>query len=279
MTVKKKAAPKKAVAKRKKPKPVPGFHGAPDIASPDQMGRALDEIIIAGDVSSLTVPQRAEFLGKLALSMGLNPLSQPFELITLNGKLTIYAKKGAADQLREKHKIKCEVTRQGYLDEAKTAYYVEVKVQTPDSEGNYDAPGCRSEMELGCSGVDGLTSEALGNSHMRAYTKAKRRATLAFCGFGGLDEMEIDSIQQAASVPGGVGSPRRLTPRITPAPVPAGQAAAKPIVIPATEIPNDPTKKGKPVDAIATKTTGKPIVLPGSTEILPPVKPPITAGK
>jgi hypothetical protein len=259
MTTKK--PPVKAVAKKKK-KPVPGFHNAPETTSEEQMGRAITEIIIAGDVSSLTVAQRAEFLSKLALSMNLNPLSQPFELIELNGKLTIYAKKGAADQLREKHKIKTEVLSEGYIDDAKTAYFVTVKVQTPDADGLYDTPGCRSEIETGCASTDGLTGEALGNARMKASTKAKRRATLAFCGFGGLDEMEIDAIQAGQAVPG-VGQPKRFIPRLTAAPTSPAVGIAAPTT-------------SKPVDAVGT-VVPTPITLPATPPIiLPPIKPPVS---
>lgn len=256
---------KKTVLPAKKPKAVAKL--APTESSPEQMGRAIDEIIMKGDISSLTTPQRADFLGKLALSMGLNPLSQPFELIVLNDKLTIYAKKGAADQLREKHKIKTTVLSKGFLDEGKTAYYVEVQLQTPDPNGNYDTQGCRSEVEIGCAGVGGSTGEALGNAHMKAYTKAKRRGTLAFCGFGGLDELEVDSITaRETGRSGGVGQPTRGVPRLTAAPTPA--ATAPPITIAAKPVVTIP--------APGSSTLGGAIKQP---VILPPIKPPVATGK
>jgi len=255
---------KNPIKAKKKPKAV--AKPAPTESSPEQLGRAIDEIIMKGDISSLTTPQRAEFLGKLALSMGLNPLSQPFELIVLNDKLTIYAKKGAADQLREKHKIKTTVLSKGFLDEGKTAYYVEVQLQTPDPNGNYDTQGCRSEVEIGCAGVGGSTGEALGNAHMKAYTKAKRRGTLAFCGFGGLDELEVDSITARETEKGGVGQPQRFIPRLSAAPTPA--ATAPPITIAAHRVVTIPVP--------GSSTLGGAIKQP---VILPPIKPPVSTGK
>jgi len=266
MTARKKAASKAVV--KAKPKKV--AKPAPTESSTEQMGRALDEIIMAGDISSLTVPQRSEFLSKLALSMKLNPLSQPFELIVLNDKLTIYAKKGASDQLREKNKCKVDIIEKGFIDDAKTAYFVMIKIQTPDKDGLYDTPGCRSEIEMGCAGTDGVTGEALGNAIMKAITKAKRRGGLSFTGFGGLDELEVDSITaaKAQAAKGGVGQPTRLTPRLSPAPVPASTPPIGGIAPP----------KAKPV----TLNSGTPvpapaIAPPGATPvILPPVKPPVS---
>jgi hypothetical protein len=45
--------------------------------------------------------QRTEYYTRLCSSLGLNPLTQPFEYLTLNGKLVLYAKRAGADQLRK----------------------------------------------------------------------------------------------------------------------------------------------------------------------------------
>jgi hypothetical protein len=275
----KKAAPKKA-AKKKGPKkpPIHPPAAAPGTESEEQYGRAMDEIIQYGDVASLTVPQRSEFLYKLALSMGLNPLSQPFELIMLNGKLTIYAKRTAADQLRQKHKITSEVISEGPLkigeQERDDVYCVKVRLMAPDK---MEGSGVRTENAIGCVGIAGLSDEALANAIMKCHTKALRRGTLSFCGLGFLDEIEVSSVQEAAASPG-VGSPRRMIPRITPSPQPAG-GSAKPIVIPGTQIPNDPAA-AKPVEIPNMKEGGEQGKVQTTVPtVLPPVTPPVTIPK
>jgi hypothetical protein len=258
-------ARKKAAKTTKHMKNYGGKVPAPTEESPEQYGRAMDEIIQYGDLASLTTPQRSEFLWKLALSMGLSPMSQPFELITLNGKLTIYAKRTAADQLRQKHKITSEVISEGPLmigeQPRDDVYCVKVKLFGKDKDGNP-----RSEYAIGCVGIGGLNDEALANAIMKCHTKALRRGTLSFCGLGFLDEIEVASVQEAAASPG-VGSPRRMIPRITPSPQPAG-GTAKPIIIPGVEIPNDPATPKDANKKVETTPT-----------VLPPVKPPISIPK
>ena len=62
----------------------------------------LEQVVVNGDLAKLSAPQRLDYYRQVCQSMGLNPLSRPFEYITLKGKLTLYAKKDATDcdQLR-----------------------------------------------------------------------------------------------------------------------------------------------------------------------------------
>ena len=49
--------------------------------------------------------ERLNYYKAICKALGLNPLSQPFQYITLNGKLTLYARKDATDQLRKMHNV------------------------------------------------------------------------------------------------------------------------------------------------------------------------------
>lgn len=134
----------------------------------------------------LTMPQRASFLWQYAEALGVDPLTKPFDLIPgQNGKLILYANRACSDQLRQKHKLSIAELYSGPLvvgDETrKDVWMSKVRVTTPD----------RSEDHVGCVGVDGLTGEALANAIMKCSTKASRRATIAFCGLGMLDESEV----------------------------------------------------------------------------------------
>ena len=53
----------------------------------------IEQVMISGDLSGLQPQQRTEFYKRVCDSVGLNPLTQPFAYIRLNGKLSLYAKK------------------------------------------------------------------------------------------------------------------------------------------------------------------------------------------
>jgi hypothetical protein len=60
----------------------------------------LEQVLIGGDLSGLTEVQRLAYYRAVCQSLGLNPLSKPFEYLWLNGKLRLYALRDCADQLR-----------------------------------------------------------------------------------------------------------------------------------------------------------------------------------
>jgi hypothetical protein len=169
---------------------------------PEQAAAILERLIVQGDLSRLTPEERATYYLRVCQSVGLNPLTQPFDYIKLNGKLKLYALKGCTDQLRGLHNISVtELERVTRGD----IFIVTARVATPDG---------RTDEDFGCVGIAGLAGEALANAIMKAATKAKRRATLAICGLGLLDETEVDSIPGARAVkserpPTVVPSPKR----------------------------------------------------------------------
>jgi len=152
----------------------------------DDASRAIENLLIRGDLGALSPEQRNQYYMRLCEATGLNPLTQPFEYLRLNGKLVLYAKKACTDQLRALHKISVVDMDQ---EEVEGVYSVTVKVQ--DGNG-------RSDMDIGAVNIAGLKGEARGNAMMKASTKAKRRATLSICGLGLLDETEIETIPTTA---------------------------------------------------------------------------------
>lgn len=150
---------------------------------------AAEIVLLQGDLSILTAKQRVDYYGRVCESVGLNPLTKPFDYIVLNGKLTLYAKKDATDQLRRIYDI--SVTK---LE----------REQTPDS---YDVTAYgtdmrtgRTDSSLGSVPIANLRGEALANAKMKAETKAKRRLTLSMAGLGWLDETELATIPSAQPV-------------------------------------------------------------------------------
>ena len=56
----------------------------------------MEQVLIKGDLNNLNEEERARYYTRVCESVGLNPLTQPFQYITLNGKLTLYANVTAA---------------------------------------------------------------------------------------------------------------------------------------------------------------------------------------
>lgn len=174
-------------------------------STPDKAA-ILDQVLVKGDLSSLTTEQRSSYYMKVCDSVGLNPLTKPFEYITLNGKLTLYALRACTDQLRSIHKVSVEELTE---TEREGVFVVTAKVR--NGEG-------RTDMAKGAVNIGGLKGEALANALMKAETKAKRRATLSICGLGMLDEMEVETISSASNdaSPVGNGSGRDQKPEYKP---------------------------------------------------------------
>ena len=68
--------------------------------TPQVPPEVLEQVLIGGDLAQLTEAQRLAYYRAVCQSLGLNPLSKPFEYLWLNGKLWLYALRDCADQLR-----------------------------------------------------------------------------------------------------------------------------------------------------------------------------------
>lgn len=160
-----------------------------EIARKEIMPAIMESVLMAGDLAKLSPQQRVSFYGSVCESVGLNPLTRPFEYLNLNGKLTLYATKNCADQLRYVHHISVLDIRREVSD---GILITTVSVSNPQG---------RRDEDIGAISVAGLQGEAKSNAWMKCTTKAKRRATLSICGLSIPDESEIDSIKGARIVP------------------------------------------------------------------------------
>ncbi|HLJ64129.1 MAG TPA: hypothetical protein VKT70_08495 [Stellaceae bacterium] len=146
----------------------------------------MDDIMVnvlgKDDLSAMSQEERTQYYRETCKSIGLNPLTRPLDYITLNGKLTLYARRDAADQLRKIHNISIEIVERVLHQELFT-----VHVRARDGKG-------RSDEDLGVVTVGGLKGEARANAILKAITKAKRRVTLSISGLGFLDETEVEDI-------------------------------------------------------------------------------------
>jgi hypothetical protein len=180
-------------------------------------GRAVDASIIervmaVGDLSRLQPAERVSYYVAVCRSVGLNPLTKPFDYINLNGKLTLYSTKNATDQLRQIHSVSVDGLKRETVE---GVHVVTANVSTKDG---------RRDEDVGAVSIAGLRGEALANALMKATTKAKRRATLSICGLSFVDESEIEAIPEARRVTVTedgeiVDPPKRLAPPANPATV------------------------------------------------------------
>lgn len=162
-------------------------------------GERILEVLVSGNLSVLTPPERVEYFERVCASLGLNPLTKPFEFITLNGKLTLYATKACTDQLRQNHGVSIVIT-----DQQQVGDLYMVTVVATDKTG-------RQDSDMGVVATGALKGENLANAMLKAITKAKRRATLSICGLGMLDETEIEDIPASAKRPP-VEMPKAIEP-------------------------------------------------------------------
>ena len=158
-----------------------------DLQLSTTIGAEIERVLVQGDLSKLTPDQRVSYYQAVCRSLGLNPLTRPFDFIQLNGKLTLYAKKDAADQLCKNNGVSIDDVEIGEVGET---YLVKVK--------GHDKTG-RSDVEIGVVKKSDMQGNA-ANAQMKAVTKAKRRLTLSLCGLGWLDETEVETIPDARPV-------------------------------------------------------------------------------
>ena len=149
----------------------------------------LEQVVLQGNLATLSENERIGYYARVCESLGLNPLTRPFEYITLNGKLTLYARKDATDQLRQIHGVDITALERERADE--------LQVVTAHVRDRYG----RSDSAIGAVSVKGLSGEALANALMKAETKAKRRATLSIVGLGWMDEIEAQDARAVEVAP------------------------------------------------------------------------------
>jgi len=154
----------------------------------EQQFAIVEEVVVSGDLAKLNPAQRVQYYNRVCESLGLNPFTKPFDYITLNGKLTLYARKDATEQLRRIQRISITSLDARLVDDL---YIVNATAMTPDG---------RIDQATGAVSVNGLKGESKANAIMKAETKAKRRVTLSICGLGWTDESEVDSIPGAQKV-------------------------------------------------------------------------------
>lgn len=186
--------------------------------------QSIEQVLVGGDLSRLSAEQRVAYVNRLCESLGLNPLTRPFEYIPLNGKLVCYATRACSEQLRKINSVSIVSLERRHISELGL---FEVVARGRDKTG-------REDESSAVLSIGGLKGEPLANALMKCETKAKRRLTLSICGLGFLDETEVETIP-------GVGRPLPADP--VPAKPKGGlealKGAVKVATIPMPSTPSD----------------------------------------
>lgn len=169
----------------------------------DDSAELLAKLVLEGDLSGLNPQQKVAHYRAICERIGLDPASQPFAYLTLSGKMVLYAKKGATDQLRQIHGISIEIVDRRLEADV---YIVVAKATTKDGRTDTDEGAVsmiypddvfdsrvRQRVPHPKAGQP-LTGDDRANAILKAISKAKRRVTLSVCGLGMLDESEVETI-------------------------------------------------------------------------------------
>jgi hypothetical protein len=176
--------------KRQKKTPIPPTQGRSSMnaVTPINHTNAIAAVLQHNDLSKLSQQQKNDYYMGVCTSLGMNPMTRPFEFIKLGGREVLYAKRDAADQLRKINGISIEVVSRQVEGELMT-----VHVRAKDNSG-------RADEDFGVVTIAGLKGENLANAMLKAVTKAKRRVTLSISGLGFLDETEVADVPGAQPV-------------------------------------------------------------------------------
>ncbi len=147
----------------------------------------MEKVLLAGDLSKMEPMDRIKYYLKTCESLGMNPLTKPFDLITLNGKMVLYPNRSGTDQLRDIRNVDTQIVDKGF-DKDTGCYVVTARAKLPSG---------RTDEDMGIVYCAGLKGDALANAQLKAMTKAKRRVTLSIVGLGWLDETEVGTIKGA----------------------------------------------------------------------------------
>jgi hypothetical protein len=151
--------------------------------------KVIESIVMNGDLSKLQPAQKVAYYTYRCSQAGLDPAAKPFDLLKLNGKEILYANAQCTQQLCAIHKLSTQVTHREKMDDI---YLVSVRVTGADG---------RLSENQGAVAIAHLKGDALANAVLKATTKAIRRAVLAHCGLGMLDETEAETIPNARMEP------------------------------------------------------------------------------
>ena len=184
--------------------------------------RGLEKVLIMGDLADLKPEERIAYYKAVCHSLGLNPLTKPFDYMLMKGeggakKLQLYANKNCTDALRDQRGITVKVPHKG--EEAGlyvvTATAIDANgredtsigaVALEEEEGSWQDSDTGKRFFKGNGKWTPLRGANRANAMMKAETKAKRRVTLSICGLGFMADWEPEEFTEPAET----GTPEEI---------------------------------------------------------------------
>ena len=111
----------------------------------------MKSLALRGDVRMLKAGDKIAYYRQLCERLGLDPMTQPFLPLKLNGKEVFYATRAATDQLARLHNVTREVVSREQLADI---YIVKVRAALPSG---------RFEESIGAVAIGGVKGEMLAN--------------------------------------------------------------------------------------------------------------------
>jgi hypothetical protein len=176
----KKSPPKREIVLSASPQTITARPQAPTVTE------AMAKVLLNGDLAALSADEKLQYHDLVCRSLGLNPLTRPFDYIGFQGKVVLYARRDCTEQLRKVHSVSITSSKRSIENDICI-----FEVTAADKTG-------RTDTGTGAVNVSGLKGADLANAIKKAETQAKRRATLSICGLGMIDESELSDVSGGA---------------------------------------------------------------------------------
>ncbi len=175
--------------------------GNPNETEEQAINAVMERVMLYGDLSLLTAPQRILYYRRYCESLGLNWLTKPFDFMWVKDpqdktreRLILYDNATASAQLRDNRKITITSVTHTISD---GLVIVTVAGATPDGRTDFEVSAVPLEKEEWINGQRSGAFTPLGptekaNAFMKAVTKAKRRLTRSLAG---LNMPDIDDVE------------------------------------------------------------------------------------
>jgi hypothetical protein len=198
----------------------------------------IDQAVMLGDMKKMSGEMRLAFYRAVCLSVGVNPLTQPFTPLERQDKtIWLYANSTCAQQLAKIHRVTfTDVKREFYPIADEPMYQVTVTVSLPDGrsvpslavtsltkkkkvqKGQWPDGNPKFVDALDEDGeplLVRLRGEGLANAIKRTDTQAFRRGTLALVGLGWVQSDYEGQPVHLNLQTGELAEPSRLSPPVT----------------------------------------------------------------
>src|SRR5262245_14434344 len=139
----------------------------------------IEQVVVGGDLSKLSPQDRLVYYQRVCASLNLNPLTRPFEYLTLNNRLQLYAKKDCTDQLRRVHRVSLAIVAREVVN---NCYVVTARATLPNG---------RTDESTGAVHIGKLKDEDLANAYMKAECVTLHCESLTRRGFVTYDRLTL----------------------------------------------------------------------------------------